>query len=42
MTVLKDKSAIEKYGKKAKYGVIEITTKKKKKTPTFNEYMKNQ
>lgn len=28
MTVLKDKSAIEKYGRKAKYGVVEITTKR--------------
>jgi len=28
MNVIKDKSAIEKYGKKAKHGVIEITTKK--------------
>jgi len=42
MTVLKDKSAIEKYGRKAKYGVIEITTKKKKKALSFNEYMKKQ
>lgn len=30
ITVLKDKKAIEKYGKRAKNGVIEITTKSKK------------
>ena len=29
ISVLKDKSAVEKYGEKAKNGVIEITTKKK-------------
>ena len=28
MTVLKDKSAIEKYGERAKNGVIEVTLKK--------------
>ena len=28
ITVLKDDSAIDKYGKKAKHGAIEITTKK--------------
>jgi TonB-dependent SusC/RagA subfamily outer membrane receptor len=31
MDVLKDKSAIEKYGEKAKDGVILITTKKSTK-----------
>jgi len=30
VTVLKDKSAVEKYGEKANNGVIEITTKRKK------------
>jgi len=42
MTVLKDKSAIEKYGKKAKHGVVEITSKSNKKAPSFNEYMKKK
>jgi TonB-dependent SusC/RagA subfamily outer membrane receptor len=42
MTVLKDETAIEKYGKEGKNGVIEITTKRKKEMPSFNEYMKKQ
>ncbi|MGZ2369372.1 M56 family metallopeptidase [Ancylomarina sp. YFZ004] len=42
MTVLKDETAIEKYGKKGENGVIEITTKTNKKAPSFNEYMKNK
>lgn len=29
MSILKDASAVEKYGRKARNGVIEITTKKK-------------
>ncbi|MCZ4694517.1 hypothetical protein DWB61_05635 [Ancylomarina euxinus] len=42
MNLLKDASAIDKYGKKAKHGVIEITTKTHRKAPSFNEYMKNK
>ncbi|RXQ89528.1 hypothetical protein EO244_14270 [Ancylomarina salipaludis] len=41
INVLKDKSAIEKYGKKAKNGVIEITTKNDR-IKNFNEYMKSK
>ncbi len=41
ITVLKDESAIEKYGKEAKNGVIEIITKNER-IKNFNEYMKSK
>ena len=42
INVLKGNEATDKYGKKAKHGVLEIRTKKNKKAPSFNEYMKNK
>ncbi|MRT92756.1 M56 family metallopeptidase [Ancylomarina sp. 16SWW S1-10-2] len=42
MNVLKGKTGIDKYGKKAKNGVLEITTKGNKKAQSFNEYIKEQ
>ncbi|RZT95861.1 TonB-dependent SusC/RagA subfamily outer membrane receptor [Ancylomarina subtilis] len=42
INVLKDDLAIDKYGKKAKHGVIEIVTKREApQTPSLNDYMKN-